>query len=116
MRVEFTPGKLAGMKAVSDDRGVIAAAAITPRESDTAFIPASFPGVNFTIVSPLCKRSFYNGNEKSCRTAPSTARAIISSSGSVDSACSTSRCRAFVAGCLGVKSVQQSWSGMIEIG
>jgi hypothetical protein len=26
----------------------MAAAAITPRASETAFIPASFPGVNFT--------------------------------------------------------------------
>jgi hypothetical protein len=30
----------------------MAAAAITPRESETAFIPASFPGVNFTSVPP----------------------------------------------------------------
>ena len=29
----FTPGKLAGMKAVSDDRGVIAAAAMDQRGS-----------------------------------------------------------------------------------
>ena len=57
--------------------------------------------MNFTIVSPLCKRPFYNGNEKSSRTAPSIARAIISSTGSVDSACSTSPWRAFVAGCFG---------------
>jgi hypothetical protein len=31
----------------------MAAAAITPRASDTAFIPASFPGVNFTFFVSL---------------------------------------------------------------
>jgi hypothetical protein len=28
----------------------MAAAAITPRLSETAFIPANFPGVSFTVV------------------------------------------------------------------
>ena len=31
--MKFTPGKLAGMKAVADDRGVIAAAAMDQRGS-----------------------------------------------------------------------------------
>jgi hypothetical protein len=45
----------------------MAAAAITPRASETAFIPASFPGVNFTggillgifaiLSRPLCAGS-----------------------------------------------------------
>src|SRR4029077_19942657 len=34
----------------SDPRWSMAAAAITPRPSDTAFIPASFPGVSFILV------------------------------------------------------------------
>jgi hypothetical protein len=36
----------------SDPRWSMAAAAITPRELETAFIPASFPGVSFTGVPP----------------------------------------------------------------
>src|SRR3954468_15999864 len=34
----------------NDPRWSMAAAAITPRLSETAFIPASFPGVSFTVV------------------------------------------------------------------
>jgi hypothetical protein len=34
---------------------------MTPRESDTAFIPASFPGVNFTIASPSVRGLVYQG-------------------------------------------------------
>ena len=45
-----------------------------------------------------------------------TARWTISSIGRTLSALTTSADRALVAGCFGVKSVQQSWSGMIEIG
>jgi 3-methylcrotonyl-CoA carboxylase alpha subunit len=86
----------------------MAAAAITPRESDTAFIPASFPGVNFKCVLPYAKGTFYNGKEKSSRTAASIARTIISSIGSVNSARSMSLRRALVAGCRGVNRVQQS--------
>jgi len=35
----------------SDPRWSMAAAAMTPRESDTAFMPASLPGVIFTGIS-----------------------------------------------------------------
>src|SRR6185312_17007618 len=34
----------------SDPRWSMAAAAMTPRLSETAFIPANFPGVSFTVV------------------------------------------------------------------
>jgi hypothetical protein len=32
----------------------MAAAAITPRLSETAFIPANFPGVSFTVILLRC--------------------------------------------------------------
>ena len=55
------------------------------------------------------------------RTAPTTAAAVAPArrsrrSAAAASARATSVSRAFVAGCRGVNSVQQSWSGMIEIG
>src|SRR4029453_17461597 len=56
------------------------------------------------------------GNSRYSTTAASTARATISSIGSARSAASMSARRARVSGLRGVNSVQQSWSGMMDIG
>src|SRR5258708_39862785 len=47
----------------SDPRWSIAAAAMTPRLSETAFMPASLPGVIFTLSAPsvVTKGLFYIG-------------------------------------------------------
>src|SRR5215831_12180066 len=44
----------------SDPRWSIAAAAITPRSFETAFMPANFPGVSFMVSSPMCPPSIVN--------------------------------------------------------
>src|SRR5262245_58984285 len=48
----------------SDPRWSMAAAAMTPRLSDTAFIPVSLPAVNFTSILLRTKRSFYYRKDK----------------------------------------------------
>src|SRR6267142_4499773 len=56
------------------------------------------------------------GYSKSSTVASAAARPTISATGSAASADSTSANRERVSGLRGVKSVQQSWSGMMEIG
>src|ERR1700730_6416366 len=59
-----------------EPRWSMAAAAMTPRSSETAFSPASFPGVNFSfsigacllrLLIYVCRGSFYTVDDRCCR-------------------------------------------------
>ena len=86
---------------------------MTPRGSDTAFMPASFPGVKVTLfVSSVNEAAnFTIGNRKSSMTASAIATLTRPAMSSSHSAASTASADARVVGKRGVKSVQQSRPG-----